>query len=255
LLKHRSVSFTIAILSAAIFFGVLFFAPDIPQDPSYHNFADQREVLSIPHFYNVVTNIPFLLIGFLGLWHINTRLLFNAQTDLHNIYATFFAGVFLIGIGSFYYHLSPGNGTLIWDRLPMTVAFTAFFSIIVSENISAQVGKLLFYPLLTAGIVSVLYWFWTESQGRGDLRFYALIQFLPLFLIPVILITRQSNWQNNSYVWGFLAAYALAKIAEHSDAYLYRCLGFLSGHSLKHLIAATGVWIFYMGLKKRAEFS
>jgi len=42
--------------------------PPIAQDPSYHQFADQRTLLGIPNFWNVVSNLPFVLVGTMGLW-------------------------------------------------------------------------------------------------------------------------------------------------------------------------------------------
>ena len=40
--------------------------PPMPQDPEYHNFADRRMLLDIPNFFDVISNLPFLLIGALG---------------------------------------------------------------------------------------------------------------------------------------------------------------------------------------------
>ena len=37
------------------------FLPPIAQDPLYHAFADQRALLGVPHFWNVVSNLPFVL--------------------------------------------------------------------------------------------------------------------------------------------------------------------------------------------------
>ena len=46
--------------------GLLLLLP-IPQDQSYHQFADQRTILGIPNFWNVVSNLPFLAVGAGGL--------------------------------------------------------------------------------------------------------------------------------------------------------------------------------------------
>ena len=39
-----------------------------------------------------------------------------------------FLGFFLTGIGSSYYHWDPNDGTLFWDRLPMTLSFAAILA-------------------------------------------------------------------------------------------------------------------------------
>ena len=41
----------------------------IPQDPAYHDFADQRTFLGVPNVLDVISNLPFLLVGVLGLWY------------------------------------------------------------------------------------------------------------------------------------------------------------------------------------------
>ena len=53
-------------LMAASLAGLLLLPP-IPQDQSYHQFADQRAMLGIPNFWNVVSNFPFIAIGAVGL--------------------------------------------------------------------------------------------------------------------------------------------------------------------------------------------
>ena len=42
--------------------------PPLLQDQSYHQFADQRELFGIPNFWNVVSNLPFIAVGAMGLF-------------------------------------------------------------------------------------------------------------------------------------------------------------------------------------------
>jgi hypothetical protein len=227
------------------------FVPAIPQDINYHQFADQRRILGTPNLFNVISNIPFMIVGYLGI-----QLLLKNQTicicqDIYWAYRVFFIGVFFVGLGSGYYHLFPNNKTLIFDRLPMTVAFMAFFTIIVSEFISVPVGKLLFIPLLLLGMFSVWYWYFTEQQGAGDLRLYGLVQFVPLLLTPLIIWLFLSSFSHSHLLWYFFAAYVLAKVFEASDGIIYQYLFQISGHSIKHIIASMGCYIFYIHLKQR----
>jgi len=101
--------------------GVLF-VPRIPQDPAYHQFADNRTLFGIPNFWNVVTNIPFVLVGIFGL----ARL--ARVVALRSGYLIICLGIVLVAVGSAYYHLAPSTPTLTWDRLPMTIVFMALFS-------------------------------------------------------------------------------------------------------------------------------
>jgi hypothetical protein len=84
--------------------AAVFASPSIPQDPSYHHFADRRAWLGVPSFGNVVSNAAFLLVGALGL-----RLVWGPRSGLTDgrerwPYAVFFAGVALTAVGSAYYH-------------------------------------------------------------------------------------------------------------------------------------------------------
>jgi len=115
-------------------------------------------MMGVPHFYNVISNAIFFFIGISGLRYI----LRESVPELRSVYLLFFIGVFLVSIGSSYYHLAPSNDTLIWDRLPMTIAFMAFFAIILAEFVSMKVGKALFIPLLVIGLFSIWYWNFTE---------------------------------------------------------------------------------------------
>ena len=250
--RHRDLKRIIILGVALLAIVIAFLVPPIPQDPSYHNFADQRRILGIPHYWNVVSNLPFLAIGLLGLQLVVRGPVTGGLSELRSGYLLFFLGVLLIGCGSIYYHLSPSNRTLIWDRLPMTISFMAFFSVIVGENISDTLGRRILWPLLLVGIISVVYWNITEARGNGDLRPYALVQFLPMLLIPVILILFRPSLSETGYIWAVLGAYAVSKVAELHDEAAFRFLGVLSGHSLKHLFAALGTYFFLLALKRRS---
>ena len=158
----------------------------------------------------------------------------------------FFIGIFFTGIGSAFYHWNPGNSSLVWDRLPMTVSFMAFFSIITGVMIDKRSGKQILWPLVPFGILSVLYWVTT-----GDLRLYVLVQFLPIVLTFLILLLYKNDLKK--YFWLMILFYALAKIFEALDYEMYFVLGIISGHSIKHLIASIVPLIFIFGFcrKKR----
>ena len=88
----------------------------LPQDTNYHLFADNRTLMAIPNFLDVASNLPFLIVGVLGL-----RYLRREESGDHGLpWSAFFLGVSLVSIGSAYYHWNPTNQSLVWDRLPMT---------------------------------------------------------------------------------------------------------------------------------------
>src|SRR5262245_53352556 len=113
-----------ALLGAAVLGAAL--ARPIPQDPAYHRLADARRMWGIPNALNVVSNVPFLLVGALGLWSVRLPQPRGGGACLIEPgerwpYVAFFAGFGLTGLGSAYYHLAPGNETLFWDRLPLAM--------------------------------------------------------------------------------------------------------------------------------------
>ena len=240
-------------LSAVIIVGT-FFVPAIPQDAAYHQFADDNPWLGIPNFWNVASNLPFLVIGLLAIKDLNNGNL-AILPEFKISYLTFFIGVALVGPGSAYYHWSPDNATLVWDRLPMTIAFMALFAIVIAEYLSLPVAKRLLWPLVIIGFISVFYWDYTEGKGQGDLRLYGLVQFLPLLLIPLILLFFQPTFSGAGYLWAMLAAYLGAKVTESLDGQIFNLIHLMSGHSIKHLLAALGVYYFWVDLKRRQKLA
>jgi len=229
------------------------FLPRIPQPQAYHNFADQRSFFDIPNFADVVSNIPFAVFG---LWGLAFWLRSNSNPN-HFIdrrerwpYLVIFIGVLLTAFGSAYYHLEPGNSRLVWDRLPMTIAFMAVVAAMIAERISVHAGLWLLPVLVLVGMSSVLQWYLSELRGAGDLRFYATVQaYSVLFLLIVLLLPpRYTRSSDLAIVAGF---YVLAKVLEILDKPVFELGHIVSGHTLKHLAAATaGYWILRM-LQKR----
>lgn len=230
-------------LAAAIYTASLH---RIPQDASYHNFADGRSFLGINNFWNVVSNLPFLIIGFSGVFFVikkDNRNVFKSPGDRF-LWICVFAGIGCVGLGSAYYHLSPSNITLVWDRLPMTIVFMSFTAVIISERISSDPGWLFLVALNGLGVYSVRYWQHSEMIGEGDLRLYAFVQFAPMIILPAILLLYRKGPALFPDLAGVFLFYVAAKLAEHYDAAIYKFMGFVSGHTIKHFAASMAV--FYM---------
>lgn len=264
-------------VSAAAVLGITLHAP-IPQDTSYHAFADRRTLMGVPNFWNVVSNLPFLIVGIAGLRALHKgekwrplQLVIPSRGDgaetslarvtrfvtggprhpLYLAYATLFAGVILVCFGSAYYHSAPDNNTLTWDRLPMSAAFMAFLAIVIGEWIDPRIGRRSLPILVLMGVSSVVYWHLSESGGRGDLRPYILVQFLPLVLVPLIVLLFPAPLSPRKHIWALVGAYIAAKVFEVLDERVFSALGLLSGHTLKHLTVAAGVYSALLSLTQR----
>jgi len=222
------------------------FVEPIPQDPQYHQFADQRAFFDIPNTLNVVSNLFFALIGIAGLFLLCVRRSLVIVQSLFPVYVLFFAALVAIAPGSAYYHWNPDNQGLAWDRLPMTLVFMSFFTIIIGERLSLRMAKFIFLPLLIVGLWSIVYWYQGESAGHGDLRPYALVQFLPMLLVPLILLIFEAKFSSDRAIWWFGGCYLIAKGFELLDHQIFDILVLISGHSLKHL-AASIACLVYLG--------
>lgn len=243
-----------ALLSFILFaiIAVFLFVEPYPQPQNYHQFADDRVLLGIPNFWNVVTNALFLVPGLAGLWILGSGNHPGVLAALFPAYHILFAGVLLTAFGSAWFHLAPDNDTLFWDRLPMTITFMSLLAIIVGEHISTRLGRNMLWPLLATGALSVIYWDYSEAQNAGDLRLYGLVQFLPMLIIPAILLGYESVFDRTRFIWILFLLYALAKVFELLDGPLYGLGEIISGHSIKHLCAALGpIVLLYGGMKRR----
>jgi len=222
--------------------------PPIAQDPAYHDFADHRGLIGIPNFLNVVTNLAFLAVGIAG---IVLCMRWREGTVARLAWTTCFIGVALVALGSAYYHYAPDNGSLVWDRLPMSCGFMALTVAMLSEHVNPRLEKHLLAPALALGIASVIYWHYTD-----DLRLYVLVQFLPLLLLPVIQFLYKCPYSDRGLLLLALAIYALSKLAEHFDTAVFATTGnIVSGHSLKHLLAAAALLVVYWMLRRRANLT
>jgi hypothetical protein len=241
----------IAILIAMI--GLLI--KPIPQPQTYHNFADQGTWQGIPNAWNVLSNIPFALVGIWGLF-----LLFYADklqfVDNRErwLWAGVSIGFILTAFGSGYYHLAPDNARLMWDRLPMTIIFMSYAAALISERINVSLGLWLWPLLLGFGFYSVFHWHLSELQGAGDLRLYFGVQAFVLLATFVMLIT-PSLYDRNGDIVVVAILFVLAKLFEMFDhQFDVVTRGYFSGHTLKHLISAlAGAWLLRMLWKRKIK--
>jgi hypothetical protein len=134
----------------------------------------------------------------------------------------------------------------------MAIVFMAFFAIIVAEYVSARVGRLSFLPLEVLGVGSVVYWHFTEVAGHGDLRPYIITQFLPIILIPLILVFFPARLWPARYLWAVLGTYVLAKLLELFDAQVFALLGHSDQRALVEARGSgAGHLVFLLALRRR----
>ena len=251
--RHRLV--LLAALACLTGF-VLMSLDAIPQDSSYHLFADETSLGFIPNWQNVLSNLPFAIVGMMGLRFLIRR----GQEDVKGFpqslgWMLLFTGVFLTAFGSGYYHWYPDNFGLFWDRLPMTVGFMGLFAAMIGERVSERAYVLLVWPLTLMGLFSAVYWIVTESYGVGDLRMYAFVQFFPLLAIPFLLLFCPPKYSHGYMIVLALGCYVISKITEDRDRQIWILTGgMVSGHAIKHLAAALGCYLLLLMLQLRSKW-
>lgn len=217
--------------------------PPIPQDLAYHALADTRALLGIPSFLNVASNLAFLAVGGFGVAVCLRKPVPGAAAS----WIVFFAATALVAVGSAWYHAAPDNATLVWDRLPMTVAFMAVFAALVSEHIEPGLEKIVLPAAIAVGTGSIAWW-----QYAGDLRLYAWVQLAPLLTIALLLAAFPARYTHRAWLAYGLAFYLLAKAAEVGDSAVYALTAnTVSGHTLKHLLAAMAPLCIALMLRAR----
>jgi len=225
---------------------LLVLVPPMPEPKIFRELADARTVFGVPNFWNVLSNLPFLLVG---AWGVHFLTADPRRTQAFSLrvekwpYFVCFVAVACVAPCSAYYHLAPDvTARLMWDRLPIGLGFAAILSAVVAERISLRAGLWLLGPLLLLGAASVFYWRWSLLHGAENVLPYAVVQYGSMAAIALIALVYPSRYTRSADIFGAVAIYAFAKLAEALDAPIYALGHIVSGHTIKHLLAAFAVW-------------
>lgn len=205
-----------------------------PADPA-HPFADHRRLWGVPNAMDVLSNIPFVLLGLWGLARTRQALMpASTQASLRLLWW----GMVLTGAGSACYHWAPSVATLVADRMGMAVAFAGMLSLTGSASQTDVWHQGARLALCGVGLASA-----TLPLVNGNMAPWLVLQFggvLWLAWVAIALRTLQPILPV-SYGWVVLA-YGVAKLLELHDADAWQLSHHgLAGHTLKHLMAAAAV--------------
>lgn len=207
--------------------------PPYAQPQGYHQFADRRSWLGIPNTGDVASNAFFLLFAVIGLFTVRLPAVKAMNKAVRHAYALMFFGLLLTAFGSSYYHWSPSDGRLVWDRLPMTLVFMPLLTATFAERLRwrSDAGLIV---LTLWGVGTVAYW-----KFSGNLLPYLLTQGGSILLLLLSLILLPTPWSERRWLAPALGCYALAFACEQLDPVVFRATGELaSGHTIKHVAAA-----------------
>ncbi len=236
------------LLALALLLATAILGPEVMQPAHQHDFADQRFFGYLPCAADVMSNLPFALWGLAGLLILPSVKLHRAITGLA---ALFFTGLIITAAASSWYHLQPNNTGLAIDRLGMTIAFAGLLGLAAADRASMRAGVMLSCLVLVFGPLSV----WASSMS-GNLLPWLLLQFGGMALI-LWLATRQPVKGALAIRWGIvILIYAAAKVSELADHAIYDLTSqFISGHSLKHIVASFAAWPVVLAIKQGRIFS
>jgi hypothetical protein len=209
--------------------------------PAYFEFADRRNWFGVQNAMDVLSNVAFLWVG--GFWWKKLGVVPRDREDLGlsahlPIYRFIAAASILTGLGSMWFHWNPNIETLFWDRLPMTLGFSAMIALIVSDRFAVSFGRKLAVGLAVLSVSHLILW----DAGLSDLRPYILLQYGGI-LLAVTLAAVWWRWGvlSNSAIFAAILLYAFAKVFETKDLVVFEATDFVSGHTIKHLLAAAAI--------------
>jgi len=198
---NRARLLALLLLTAALAGALALLAP-LAQPLSYHEFADQRAFFGVPNFLNVLSNLALLLVAALGLGLLRRG---SGAVFVERAerwpYVLFFLAVAATSLGSAWYHLAPDN----------------------------------------TGAATVIYWHFSAALGAENVLPYFALQAYAILAVLVLLGCCPPRYSHGRYLLLTLALYGAALATERLDHPLFALGQFVSGHTVKHLLAALAV--------------
>lgn len=239
--RWRLLGMTLAVMLVALV------APRVATSPGFHRYADDRVWWGVPHAGDVLSNLPFVLAAGWAWWRRRAAALVVGD----RLFAATVCAVAAIGIGSGGYHVAPSDLGLMADWLPIATAVMLLLSCVLEDRFGADWRVPALGVALAVGAVG--YWWATGGIAGGDMRLYVAVQgggILAMLVIAGLVPGRASR----QFLYFAGGAFILARVAHRYDRTLLGALG-LSGHTLKHIMAATAAWLALAALLRPRQAS
>jgi hypothetical protein len=212
--------------------------------PGFHEYADGRYWLGIPHAGDVLSNLPFVIVGIMGL--VAAR---EVTAVPRRLVQLFFLAILGIGLGSGAYHVHPIDATLAFDWLPIVVALAWLTALVVSDRVDARAGRVAAFVLPALAIGSVLWWWAGGGTAGGDMRWYAMLQLLFVAIVPVVLVLYPKGTLSRGDLLLGVGCFVGARVLHANDAAILEATG-VSGHTLKHLAAGVAAYFVLRAVRR-----
>jgi len=243
-------------LAAAAAVIAVALAPAVRRGPSFHDYADERPWLGLPNAADVLSNLPFVAVGLAGL-----ILVPRIATHLRAGAARVFAALIAVGLGSAAYHVEPTDLTLVLDWLPIVLVLAWLVALVLTDRVGARAGRIAAWSLPAAAVAAVMVWWLGGGTRGGDMRWYVGLQVSLVVAVPAIALVFSPRPPRPFRPVGGLATrelliavacFVAARAATAGDRALLDRVG-VSGHTLKHLIAALASACVLLALRRGAR--
>ena len=226
------------LLGVAALLALALFGPVLPASAHQHTLADQRALWGIPCALDVLSNLPFAIAGLWGLVALRRVAPGMLDAPSRALASLFFAGLVCTAAGSALYHWQPQDAGLLWDRLGMVLPFAGLLGLAGASRVSARAGAAAAGTVLLAGPLAVLWW-----SHSGNLLPWAVVQLGGMLVVLALACLPRRDGALALHLGAVMALYALAKLFEAADHAVFEATGqAVSGHSLKHVLAAAAAW-------------
>lgn len=200
-----------------------------------HPFIDARTLWGVPNAMDVLSNLPLAMAGLGGLW---VLLRHRVGTDARPAMGLFFAGLLLAALGSAWYHWAPDAVGLALDRLGMAVTFAGALALAMGERVGPRSAAMALRMVLPMALVSAVL-----PLTHGNVWPWVVVQFGGMALMALAALQPPRPGALGVRLGVLIAVYVLAKLFELGDEVVYQATGqAVSGHSLKHVVAAVAAW-------------
>jgi hypothetical protein len=232
--------------------GLLLLHGPLVQSRTYNELADQSILCGLHHAGDVLSNIAFLIVGLWGWAILHPLRNHPALSRGWHGYRLFLLGLILAALASAFYHLAPDNQRLVLDPLSIALICAGLLAAVRAETHPSANTVRDALVLTLIAVLSVAWWQFTDGpRGQGDMRPYVLLQASPFLLVPLWQANGAATRRDRMWFGVALALYVIAKTAELFDQEIQAALGFVSGHTLKHLFAAAAAAVLIGVLRRR----
>lgn len=213
-----------------------------------HPFVDSRGWWLIPNALDVLSNLPLMAAGVWGLLVLRAR---TMSASARQALVVFFVGLVFTGLGSMVYHWAPNAASLVLDRLGMAVTFAGALSLAVAGRVSSAAARCTLGVVMVLALLSAL-----MPLTHGNVLPWLVVQFGGMALIGWTALQKQVPGALRVHLWLLIALYAVAKAFELGDATVFHATGeWISGHSLKHVVAALAAWPVIHAVRQNAAIT